>query len=497
MTIYDDIFPLGIGTNRFPVKGANDEAGIEQAVSLVVAALNAGASYIDVAQTYSKGAAMTVCREAFAQTKVPRHVTVKSSFLSDKTAEDALRRTETAFKSLGIDHAFCFVIWNISSYEQFEAIMKKGALYDGALLAKERGLVEHICFSTHAPPEEIIKMLDSEAFEGVTLSFSALNSAIMRPVLDCAEARGIGVVVMNPLGGGLIPQRKDFFSFLRNEAEDSTVQAALRYVYAHPAVKIVLSGMASEGELRENLGAFRDPSAETAADRIARVNKSFQKFEGFCTGCRYCDGCPRDIHIFELMQAYNTTLFPHSDSVYGRTDPHLIETIGICSRLKNTFGLLPSDTVNPCVQCGRCEERCTAGLPIMQRVAELYDRFSRAGFSRVSMLKRLREVIGKKRRIAFYPGGGYTAQVLALLEEAFSDTSFDISLYDTNPAIWGTKILGIEVRSPEEISSVNPEIIIISNYIYSEEIYNRLIDQMDGKIPVAKLHKQWDVPWVF
>ena len=81
MTIYDDIFPLGIGTNRFPVKGANDEAGIEQAVSLVVAALNAGASYIDVAQTYSKATAMAVCRKAFAQTKAPRHVTVKSSFL--------------------------------------------------------------------------------------------------------------------------------------------------------------------------------------------------------------------------------------------------------------------------------------------------------------------------------------------------------------------------------------------------------------------------------
>lgn len=497
MTVLDGIFPLGIGTNRFPVAGPDDAEGIERSAQMVVSALEAGASYIDVAQTYSRGTAMSVCKEAFAQTRAPRHVTVKSSFLSDKTAEDALRRTEATFNSLGIDHAFCFVIWNISGYAQFEAIMKKGSLYDGAQLAKKRGLVDHICFSTHAPPEETIKMLDSGAFEGVTLSFSALNSAIMRPVLDCAEAKGVGVVVMNPLGGGLIPQRKDFFSFLRNGAEDSTVQAALRYVYAHPAVKIVLSGMSSENELRENLGAFRDPSAETAADRIARVNKSFQKIEGFCTGCRYCEGCPQDVRIFELMQAYNMTLFPQSDSVYGRTDPHLIETIGICSRLKNTFGFLPPDTVNPCVQCGRCEERCTARLPIMQRITELYDRFSRAGFSRASMLERLRTIIGERRRIAFYPGGGYTAQVLALLEEAFPDTPFDISLYDTNPSLWGTKISGIEVRSPQEIPANNPEMIIISNYIYSEEIYNRLIDQMDGSVPVVKLHKQWDMPWVF
>lgn len=497
MTIYDKIFPLGLGTNRFAVSGSNDIEGIVRAAEMMVSAMEAGASYIDVAHTYSKGTAMAVCREAFARTKALRHVTVKSSFLSDKTAADALRRTESTFESLGIDHAFCFVVWNIASYAQFEDIMKKGALYDGARLAKERGLVEHICFSTHAPPGEIIHMLDSGAFEGVTLSFSALNSAIMRPVLDCAEAKGVGVVVMNPLGGGLIPQRKGFFSFLQNETEDSTVQAALRYVYAHPAVKIVLSGMASEDELRENLGAFQDPPVEKAADRVIRVDKSFQKIDGFCTGCRYCDGCPQGIPIFELMQAYNMVLFPQSESAYGRTDPRLIETMGICSRLKNTFGYLPADTVNSCVNCGRCEERCTARLPIMKRISELYDRFSCAGFSKASMLERLREIIGERRRIAFYPGGGYTAAVLTLLEEAFPGISFDISLYDTSPALWGTKISEIKVRPPQEISKVNPEIIIISNYIYSEEIYNRLIGNVNRDIPVVKLHKQWDVPWVF
>ena len=34
MTIFDDIFPLGIGTNRFLVKDAHDEAGLERAAAL-------------------------------------------------------------------------------------------------------------------------------------------------------------------------------------------------------------------------------------------------------------------------------------------------------------------------------------------------------------------------------------------------------------------------------------------------------------------------------
>ena len=497
MTIYDNLFPLGIGTNRFAVTGPDDQAGIEQAAQVVRSALEAGASYIDVSHTYSKGTAMEICRRAFTQTRAPRHVTVKSSFLSDKTADDALRRTETAFVKLGIDHAFCFILWNIESWAQFEEVMDKGALYDGARLVKERGLVDHICFSTHAPPEDIIKMLRSGAFEGITLSFSALNSQIMHPVLDCAAVNHVGVAVMNPLGGGLIPQQAQYFSFLRGGNDISTVQAALRYVYAHPAVKVVLSGMRSEAELQENLSAFKMPSAEAPAERIERVDRGFGRIEGFCTGCRYCEGCPQGIDVFALMQSYNATLFPKPEAAYGRKDTHLIETIGICSRLRNTFAFLPPDTATPCVKCGRCQVRCTAQLPIMERLDELYRRFSDAGFSKQSMLERLRGLIGDRRKVAFYPGGGYTAYVLGLLKEAFPGAAFELSLFDSNPGLWGTKTAGVEVRGPEGILYARPELVVVSNYTYSDEIYRDLTKRLEGRVPVVRLHRPGDVPWVF
>lgn len=497
MTIYDSLFPLGLGTNRFPVESLNDEIGITRSVEMMVAALNAGVSYIDVSHSYSRGIAQNICKTAFQQTNAPHHVTVKSSFLSDKTAEDALRRTKTTFTNLGIDHAFCFVIWNIASYEQFTQIMRKGYLYDGAVSAKQQGLVDHICFSTHAPPQDIIKILNAKVFEGVTISFSILNSQIMRPVLDCAEENGIGVVVMNPLAGGLIPQQQDYYSFLRNDAETSTSLAALRYVYAHPAVKVILSGMSSVEQLRENLAAFSEESTESAKDRVARVNRKLCSINGFCTGCRYCDGCPRGVNIFELMQAYNTTLFPRPTKLYGRSDPKLLENISICSRLKNTFGFLPADSKNPCVGCGQCEEKCTAHLPIMERIRDIYKRFESVGFSKKAMLERLRQIIGSKRRIAFYPGAGYTARVLSLLEEAFPSMDFQLFLFDSNPRIWGTRTAGIEVRNPEEIFQVNPEIIIVSNYNFADEIYDSLVERLKGTVPVVKLHHTSDVPWSF
>ena len=497
MTIFDNVFPLGIGTNRFVVQNREDEDGLNQGARVVVTALEAGCSYIDVASTYSKGFAADVCKRAFQMTDAKKDVAVKISYLSDRTEAEALKRVKIEFEKLGIDHASYFLIWNIASYEQFLKIMEKGSIYDGALRAKQLGLVDHICFSTHAPPNEIIRILDSGAFEGVTISFSALNAQIMKPVLDCAERNHVGVIVMNPLGGGVIPQKKDYYKFLCADQEESTIQAALRYVYAHPAVKIVLSGMSSEAEAQENLGAFQKNSQEKDEARIERVDQRFHSIEGFCTGCRYCDGCPEGIDIFQLMQSYNTILFPRAEKLYGRTDPELLDCIGICSRLKNTFGTLPVDTRNPCIGCGRCEARCTAHLPIVQRIEGLYQLFAQACFSKESMLERLRERIGQARKIGFYPGGGYTAFVLSLLSEAFPNTTFDLSVYDSNAALWGKTVSGLAIMAPEDLERVQPQLVIVSNYIYSEEIYNRLHYLEKKGILVKKLHSPDDVPWVF
>lgn len=497
MTIYDSFFPLGLGTNRFQVKGPGDADGIARGVELVKAALESGVSYVDIAQTYSKGAAAEICRRAFQQTDAPYFATVKSSYLSDQTADSALRRVDETFSALGIAHAFSFIIWNISSFTQFQAIMQKGALYEGALRAKESGMVDHICFSTHAAPKEIMKIIEEGVFEGVTLSFSVLNAQIMRPVLNCAERNQIGVVVMNPLGGGLIPQQEEYYSFLRCDDDVSTAQAALRYVYAHPAVKIILSGMSSVLELEENLNALRGTDREFASERVLRVDKKFQAMEGFCTGCHYCDGCPQGINIYELMQAYNTTLFPHPESLYGQTDRQIIENIEICMRLKNTFGFHPALLKNPCVECGLCEKKCTAHLPIIARISELYKRFADSNFSQGAMLDRLRQLIGKKRRLGFYPGGGYTAYVLTLLPKAFPGELFEIFVFDSNPAIWGMNLGKYKVYNPNDILIYEPDLIIISNYVYSNEIYSKLTKQVLGVVPVVKLHTERDVPWVF
>ena len=122
--------------------------------------------------------------------------------------------------------------------------------------------------------------------------------------------------------------------------------------------------MSSIEQLEENLQAFKN-DAENPADRISRVDKHLSSISGYCTGCRYCDGCPKNIPIFELMQSYNASLFPYPKKLYNRDDPKLLEIISITQKLKNTFGIVPDSSKNPCIACGRCESKCTAHLPII------------------------------------------------------------------------------------------------------------------------------------
>ena len=167
---------------------------------------------------------------------------------------------------------------------------------------------EHIFF-THAPPEDIIKIIESGTFKGATISCSLLNAADMQPLLDAAQRHHLGVGVMNPLGGEVIARNADYFSFARNADNQSTVHAALRFSKAHPAVKIVLGGVHSIAEFDDSIRALTGEDSEPNPARPKRVLQGVANLKGFCTRCKYCEGCPKGIQTPLIMQARNALLY--------------------------------------------------------------------------------------------------------------------------------------------------------------------------------------------
>lgn len=491
---------MGLGTSRLPVNGPNDTSGIEKSVQIVLRALNAGIRYIDTGHNYSAGMAPCILKEAFRQTKRPFSVTVKVQYGEDRTADDARRRAESHLGAMGLSRADFFVCWSIWSYEDFRHIVEKGGIYEGAQKLKDEGIIEHICCSLHAPPEEMIQIIESGAFEGITVSYSLLNAAQMQPVLDAAMRLDIGVSVMNPLGGGLIPQNWKYFAFACGEHDDGgAVQAALRFVKVHPAVNIVLSGVSSLEELEENLRAFRQPDLEPPAVRMARVMKHVSDLKGFCTGCKYCEGCPKGIPTYALMQSRNALLFEPAVS-YNRQEPEkLLYDLQIFRKLHYDFNWLPESGENPCIGCGKCEASCTQKLEIIRGVADIYRRAEEAGYTEAAHQKRLRELLYQKgyRRVGLYPSGGFASEIIRTYRGAYGEPEFEWLLFNSSQNVQGTVEDGHRVYAPDAIPELRPDIILICSYKYEDDIAAALRPYERQGIRVAKLHSKTDVPWVF
>lgn len=498
--IFSKYFPLGLGTARLPVSGPDDAQGLEKSVDIVLRALDAGVNYIDLGYNYSAGMATQVLKRAFQQKKHACSVTAKVAYDEDKTSDDARRRVELYLKAMELEQATFFTCWRIWNYDDFTHIMEKGGVYEGALKLKDEGIIQHICCSLHAPPADMVRIVESGAFEGVTVSYSLLNAAQMQPVLDAAQRKGVSVAVMNPLGGGLIAQNREFFSFACGETDGgNTAHAALRFAKAHPAVDIVLGGVSSVEELEDSFALFATPDLELPQTRMERVMAKVSDLKGFCTGCKYCAGCPQGIPTYALMQARNALLFEPAAS-YNRQGPEeLLFNLQIFRKLFYDYNWLPENSENPCVQCGRCGALCTQKLDIIHGVADIYRRAEHAGYTAAAHKNRLEELLRHKkyRRVGLYPNGGISRKVISVYQDYWGEPDFEWLLFNSDAKVQGTADGGRVIHHPNEIPTLCPDMILICSYRYEAAIAETLRPYAERGVVIERLHREGEVPWIF
>ena len=194
-------------------------------------------------------------------------------------------------------------------------------------------------------------------FEGVLFGYSAYNFSARREAFDAVKEKKLGAVIMNPLGGGIIPQHPELFKFICRKGE-SVVAAALRVLWDHPEITNTLVGFDTIEHLREALEAMEGYKPRTKAELEATIAKAQVSLEGICTGCAYCDDCPEGIPIPCYMDAYNQKLL----------DKNTKDPIG--ERLKWHWGLERAGAAK-CTACGLCEQACTQHINIIERLKEI------------------------------------------------------------------------------------------------------------------------------
>lgn len=349
---------LGFGGMRF--KNVNDT---EECARMMLDAAEAGVNYFDTAPNYMGTKSEEVFGEAFAEFQ-RRGIPFYSATKTFKADESSIRRElEAQLRRLRVDRIDFYHVWCITTLEDWSGRKRKGVI-DAFGKLREEGLIEHICVSSHLIGNQIRELLMEGVFEGVLFGYSAYNFNIRKAAFDAIRKHRLGCVVMNPLGGGIIPQNPGVFDFIKTRNDETVVEGALAFIFSHDDINTALVGFGTREEVAQAVKAVEQYRRVSGQD-MRRIREHIKEsFKDLCTGCRYCDECPEGIPIPKFMDAYNHKL------LYGNEQELL-------DRLRWHWDV-PAALAGNCVECELCEKLCTQHLPIMKRLREIAARVGKS-----------------------------------------------------------------------------------------------------------------------
>lgn len=478
---------LGFGTTRFMETDLKSDEGFSKCVDLVEKAIDLGINYFDVAPTYSYGYAEKILGQAFKCNNKKIYVAAKTGLTIDETCDDLLKRAEKSLKTLNVDVLDFYHIWAVMNYDQYKKVISKNGLYEGALKAKENGLINNICISLHCDTNEVLKILQDDLFDGITISLNPMNYKKWIPVLEMAESKKVAVATMNSLAGGIIPKYPKLFEKI-DGTNSSSQEKALRFLAQFKAVSVILSGMATEEELKENCSVFESEIKTKSINKI----KSFEipTTENLCSGCNYCSPCSVGIPIADLMQGYNHKILLDSSETQ-MDEQRKINSIFIKLRANGVQYL----DIAKCIDCRLCEERCTQKINISERIRYLEAISLKHGYEKMLMKQRLSEIekmLEPFEKVAIFPSSMYATQVLDFWNNKKLEEKF--CYFNSSKELQGQMYRGKKVFSPTDIEKMGFKAVLVMHYNLRKEIIAGL-NELNSEIKIIDLHNDNDINW--
>jgi len=355
---------LGFGCMRFTKKGGGID--VDKAEKEILAAIEAGVNYFDTAYIYPGSEAAIgeiferngLRKKVHITTKLPQYL-IGSRAAVERTFREELSRLRTTY----VDYYLMHHLTDVAMWEK----LKKVGILDWIEEKKQSGEIRGIGFSYHGNTDNFLAILEDYDWDICQIQYNYLDevSQAGRAGLQAAAAKGIPVVIMEPLRGGklvnMLPDGAE--KVFRDSGRDwSPAEWAFRWLYDQPEVTVVLSGMNSLEMVRENCRTADEagPGRLTEEDlrTIAAAGRAIREREKVgCTGCRYCMPCPRGVDIPGTFRCYNAMFIESKRQ--GRFQ--FAQTVGLTKE--------PAFATQ-CVGCGKCEQHCPQSLPIRDLLKE-------------------------------------------------------------------------------------------------------------------------------
>jgi predicted aldo/keto reductase-like oxidoreductase len=348
---------VGFGGMRFDTSQSN-----EKNAELLHYAADKGINYFDTAPGYCDDRSEDIFGVALREMKREDYfVSTKRMPHHAKTKQEHFDFVKRSIERLGSDYIDFFHIWCLRKPAHYEQAFTYGQ-YEALLEAKEQGLIKHIVCSSHQPGSEIKDIVKDGKVEGVLMGINVLNFPYRWDGVVACEEEGLGVVAMNPLSGGIIPQNEDMLRFLSETGETPT-EAALRFAIASPQITVALNGFTTKEHI-DTAAKVADTSKPMTREQLDNITENVgRNMNSVCTGCGYCMPCPEGINIPGYMQEYNKR------QMFKTSDEEMISSIS----QSRGWGILASSKANAkdCIKCGKCERVCTQHLNIIERLEEM------------------------------------------------------------------------------------------------------------------------------
>jgi len=365
---------LGYGCMRFTKRGGAIDQ--EKADREMLAALDRGVNYFDTAYIYPGS---EVCLGNFIQkyecrdrlyiaTKLP-HYRVQRLEDADRFLQEELARLQTDH----IDYYLLHMLNDVNSWERLRAL----GMPDWIAEKKRSGALRNIGFSFHGGTAQFKALVDAFPWEFCQIQFNYMDEHSQAGIegLRYAHEKGLPVIIMEPLRGGRLVNglpREAQHLFDMAEPRRSPADWALRWIWNHPEATVVLSGMNDIAQVEENcriasesLPGHLTPEELQLYGRVLEALRRSTKVG--CTGCGYCQPCPKGVDIPTCFAIYNGSYV--DGYINGLREYMMCTTL---RKVRSNAGL--------CVKCGKCEQHCPQHIAIREELDHVKKRLENPAY---------------------------------------------------------------------------------------------------------------------
>lgn len=357
---------LGFGTMRLPL---NEDKSINEKEfqEMFDLAIQNGVNYFDTAWPYHEG------KSEIALGKVMKKYDRSKFYIADKFPGHQIASSynpkevfEKQLEKLGTDYIDFYLLHNV--YEKSINVYEdpKWGIIDYFVEQKKLGRIKHLGFSTHAGYDTLKRFLDKyhDVLEFCQIQFNYLDYTLQnaKEKYDLITSYNIPIIVMEPVRGGKLAKLSDENqNKLAKYNEGSNASYAFRFLQGFDNIAVILSGMSSLEQMKDNLNTFKEakPLTDEQKNTLFEIAEDIKKAVP-CTGCGYClSGCPKHLNIPRLISTYNEL-----------TVDKTVNSILWVEALDEEFK--PS----ACIRCNACMKICPQNIDVPTTLRYLVDRIN-------------------------------------------------------------------------------------------------------------------------